>query len=118
MGSFLYPRTVNITRAGAQPSTGGDGGEAPSSDPSLETPIATGLPANIQARNAGGKNPVGLPAGGANQTWRVFMPRAVSVLGQIQNRDIVTDDLGNRYQVVADYWNSLGFNLICERLEA
>lgn len=115
--SFIYPRTITITRPGAQPAAVGDQGEAPSADPSLETPLASGLPASIQARNAGGKNSVGLPADGANQTWRVMIPKSAAGLGTIQNRDIVTDDLGNRYQVVADYWNSLGYNLITQRLE-
>lgn len=118
--SFIYPRVVSITRPGAQPAGQvGDQGEAPSADPSLETVIASGLPCSIQARQAGGKPQVGLPADGANNTWRILFPlSATPAQGLIQNHDICTDDLGNRYDVLADYWNSLGCNLIVQRLEA
>lgn len=115
--SFIYPRVISITRPEAQTGVGFQTAYAADTK-AQETQIASGLPASIQARSSTGKNPVALPADGKAQTWRIMIPKSVSVLGQIKNRDIVTDDLGNRFQITADYWNSLGYNLICERLEA
>lgn len=116
--SFIYPRTVKITRPGAQPTAVGFQAQSPSGDPAAETVVAASLPCSIQARQAGGKPQVGLPDDGANNSWRILFPKSATPhQGLIQNRDIATDDLGNRYQVQADYWNSLGCNLIVQRLE-
>lgn len=117
--SFLYPRIVSFTRPGAQNSTTvGDQGEAPDSQRSLETPVASNIQANIQARRTGGKGATGLPGGGPNDTWRIFVPKSALAAGVVVNNDIATDDLGRRFKVSADYVNSLGANFICERLEA
>lgn len=115
--SFLYPRTITITRPGAQTGVGFQGAYA-ADQKANETVIATGIPASIQARSAGGRNPVGLPGDGKDQTWRVLVPKSALAMGVVKNRDIITDDLGNRLQVLADYANSLGANFICQRLES
>lgn len=113
--SFLYPRTVAITRPNGQAGVGVQpyGGETPTN----ETPVASGLPASIQLQKDRGKPAADLPADAGKTTWRVFIPAASAALGLIKTRDIVTDDLGQRYQVVGPYWNSLGHNLLVERLE-
>lgn len=49
--------------------------------------------------------------------WYIFVPRHAAHLGSITERDILTDDLGKRYQVIAAYWNSLGFRIACELLQ-
>lgn len=115
MTSFLYPRTVSITRPGTQTGVGVQpyGGETPGT----ETPVANGLPASIQLERAKGKTDADLPGDAARTFWRVFIPAASAARGLIDTRDIVTDDLGQRYQVTAPYWNSLGHSLMVERLE-
>ncbi len=50
-------------------------------------------------------------------TWQIFIPAWSLGLGAIEDRDIIADDLGERYQVQASYWNSLGYNCTCERLQ-
>lgn len=110
--SFMYPRTVSVSRPPAQ---AGVGFQAPyaGEDPAGETVIASGLPASIQVRREGQKGPTGLPGDGTKPTWYVFIKRgALEALGltaaAIQNLDILTDELGNRYQVIAPYFDSMG----------
>jgi len=115
--SFLYPRVISITRPNPQTGVGAisyGGVEATN-----ETAVAAGLPASIQLKKSGNRPDTGLPADAQNKTdWTVFIPAACAANGTINARDIVTDDLGVRYQVTAPYWNSLGYALLCERLEA
>ena len=116
MTGFLYPRTVSIGRQ--LPVTGGGLQPYSGVQPSQETPVASGLPASIQLARDRGKSEANLPADAGKTLWKIFIPKSAAALGLIQSRDIVTDDLGTRYQVVGPYWNSLGHNLLCERLEA
>lgn len=115
--SFIYPRTVTISRPGAQPNRVGFQGQSPSSDPKKETLIADCIPASIQASRTGGKSTVELPGDSAPQTWRLYCPKSALDPDEVQNRDIVVDDLGRRFQVVADYVNSLGAGIHMQRLE-
>jgi hypothetical protein len=115
--SFLYPRTIAITRPdndltpGYQPNYSGV-------EPANEAPIANDLPASIQLKRERGKPDPNLPADAAAKTfWVVMIPLSAAPLGLIQTNDIVTDDLGQRYQVLGPYWNSLGYALLVERLE-
>ena len=113
--SFLYPRTVAITRPTSAPSVGlqAYGGTVVAS----ETSVATGLSASIQLKKQqGASDDPGLPGNAGRTQWRIFIP--ATALGLIETRDVVTDDLGQRYQVTGPYWNSLGHTLLCERLEA
>lgn len=114
--SFLYPRTVSVHRPAGQTGEGklAYGGASQAG----ETEIATGLSASIQKRREGQKSPAGLPADGTRPTWLIFVPRGSLALGAIKDRDIIIDDLGVRYQVLADGWDSLGYAAITERLEA
>lgn len=115
--SFHYPRTIAITRPSVQSGVGvvGYGGVQQSN----ETPVASGIQAAIQEKKEGGKPDARLPADASRRTyWKVLIPLAALANGTINDRDIVTDDLGARYQVISNYWNSLGYNLLCERLEA
>lgn len=115
--SFMYPRTIAITRpasdvaVGYQPNYSG-------LNPANETAVASGLPASIQLKKERGKPDPGLPGDAAAKSfWTVFIPRGSAALGLIQTNDVITDDLGVRYQVIGAYWNSLGFALLVERLE-
>lgn len=113
--TFLYPRVVSVTRPGTQPGFGvqGYGGELPST----ETSVASNLPASIQFYKERGSNEARLPGDTGETHVRIFIPAASAALGLIKTRDIVADDLGQRYAVVQPYWNSLGHSLVAKRLE-
>lgn len=115
--SFIYPRTVAITRPNSELGAGEQNYFAATKG--NESTIASGLPASIQqVREPGG--PEGkTPSDAPNRSvWSIFIPAASAALGLITERDIVTDDLTKRYVVIAAYWNSLGHRLRCELLEA
>jgi hypothetical protein len=115
--SFLYPRTIKVMRPAAQDGVGAmDDYVADTAE--AEVLVVADIPASIQAKRAGGKNPVGLPADGGNNAWQVMTPPRALSDGTVINRDIIVDDLGRRFQVVADYTNSLGGCFHAERLEA
>jgi hypothetical protein len=107
--SFMYPRRVRFHRPGAQTGIGAVayGGQTVAK----EDDITCTIPASIQARREGTNNPVGLPGDSKTPTWYVFIPKRAAKLGDVQDRDIMIDDLGNRYQVIQPYWDSLGHRL-------
>ena len=111
--SFIYPRIVSITRPptltgiGAQPYQG--------LLPSTETLVASGLKASIQQIKESKQFPANLPGDTIRGSlWSIFIRKPRTL---IRDRDIITDDLGVRYQVTAAYWNSLGYKALCERLQ-
>lgn len=115
--SYLYPRTITVTRptkqtgVGAQPYGG--------ATIATESFVVDDVPASIQQKKEGSAPAAGLPGDAVKRTsWRIFIPLAALADGVIQTHDVVTDDLGVRYQVGAPYWNSLGYNLLAERLES
>lgn len=114
--SFIYPRTVTVLRSNAQTGVGAlaYGGVTPAA----ETVELYKFKASIQFKQERTQQPAGLPAdpNGALTGWAIFVPRAKR--GQINDNDILVDDLGERYQVVANYWNSLGYRLTCNRLKS
>jgi hypothetical protein len=113
--SFLYPRTIAITRPIGQTGIGaaGYGGEIASA----EVAVASGLAASIQLDRQGRDNKAGLPGDAKTTLWRVLIPKSEAADGLIHSRDIITDDLGKRYQVIGPYWISLGYNCLCELQE-
>ncbi|HEX7854448.1 MAG TPA: hypothetical protein VF503_12205 [Sphingobium sp.] len=113
--SFLYPRTIAVRRPAAQAGIGavGYGGHIAAE----ETPVANGVRASIQARREGTNNPVGLPGDGKTPTHYVYIPLRAAARGLINDLDIVVDDLGQRYQVLVNYWDSLGYRLSVQTLE-
>lgn len=115
MPSFLYPRTVSFHRPAGQTQGGriGYGGQVQAS----ETVIATGIPASIQERKEGMRAPAGLPSDGRQPEWWVFISRPKLANGTLKVGDVMIDDLDNRYQVLAPYWDSLGYRLTCALLE-
>ncbi|MDR6511466.1 hypothetical protein J2792_002338 [Novosphingobium capsulatum] len=115
MPSFLYPRTVAFHRPAGQTKGGriGYGGQTQAN----ETVVATGIPASIQERKEGIRKPTGLPSDGRQPEWWVFISRPKLANGTLKVGDVMIDDLGNRYQVLAPYWDSLGYRLTCALLE-
>ena len=88
-------------------------------DPQGETILFTGLPASIQAGTTGRKKQSALPQDAVfSPTWFIFVPAAFLAYGAVNDRDIVVDDIGYRYEVAQNYWNLLGYKLVCIREEA
>lgn len=117
--SFIYPRIVSVTRANPLPGVGAQPYSGVTE--ANETPVAGAqeLPASIQAKRFRGKPEGDTPSDNPERVaWEIFIPLPNSTLGVIQERDIVTDDQAKRYVVSAPYWNSLGYRLSCELLEA
>ena len=116
MKSFIYPRTITISRPNQTTQVGTIGYQGVL--PSDETILFTNIPASIQ-KKAGLRAPIAkLPADVTqNYSWNIFVWLKFLPKDSIKNNDIVTDDRGDRYQVYANYWNSLGYNMTAERLQ-
>lgn len=114
--SFLYPRIIAVHRPATQAGEGaiGYGGQTEGG----ETVVATGIRCNIQLRREGQRDTTGLPADANRPTYDVRVPKRLLPLGTVKDRDIVIDDLGVRYIVQSAYWDSLGYALRVETLEA
>lgn len=114
----IYARTISIRRPVQHSEIGGASYSALGQ--SDETTILTGLAASIQAKSAPLKSPAtDLPTAPPGPVqWIIFLPKAASSLGQIHERDIVVDEVGDRYHVEAAYWNILGYQLKCVKLDA
>jgi hypothetical protein len=105
MVNFLYPRTIQVTRpnldtgVGAQPY----GGLLASN----ETLVASGIAAHIEAERQGKDPDARLPGDAKGESiWRIMFKAA---LGLVQSDDMITDELGNRYQVISASWEPLGY---------
>jgi len=121
--SFLYPRKIDVRRPNSHAAlprvpavvTALDYGGVQRTD---ETTVLRGLPASVQSKGSAGERNNSLPSDtGATGIWEILIPRNSAKCGQIKARDIIVDDLGERYQVTFPYWNSLGYKLRCKLLE-
>lgn len=114
--SFIYPRTVQILRSRGKVGEGAlsYGGTTQGAEDLVQADI----PASIQLRREGQRNPVGLPADGSRPNWDMFTRRGVLADGIVKDRDIVVDDLGRRFFVLGDYIDSMGGKFRIETLEA
>ena len=113
MVRFLYPRTITVTRQQTNAAVGAQsyGGVTQAN----ETVIASNLAAHIQADRQGTSPTAKLPADAAGESiWKIIFRAA---LGLVQARDILTDDLGNRYQVIAADWGPLVTTCRCQIME-
>jgi hypothetical protein len=103
MGNFLYPNTISITRPNQNTGVGtvGYGGLSPMD----ESSIASGIPANIQI-DKGSRTPVAKLPGDATyeSIWKIIFK---GPNGLTQTRDIITDELGRRFQVVSADWGPM-----------
>jgi hypothetical protein len=80
--------------------------------------IFTDIHASVQARNSGKANTVHLPADTPVAEWRVMVKRGQLADGDVRNKDVITDDLGRRFEVKSDYCHGMGMTLTVDRLEA
>lgn len=113
MVNFLYPRLVQLSRpnvdtgVGAQPYSG--------LQKTNETVLLTGIAAHIQADRQGTAPVAKLPADAAGESaWKIIVKLP---LGTVQTGDVITDEIGNRYQVIAADWGSLVTTCRCQILQ-
>lgn len=115
--SFLFPRTVTITRPAHHTAGAGAGGYG-GQDRDEETTVATGKPASIQAKGTGRANPTDLPGDSSPFRWVILIPNSAAIPeGAVLDGDFVTDDKGRRFRVSANYFHSMGWTLQCEIME-
>lgn len=113
--SFLYPRIITIRRL-TKPSNFGALAYS-GSTPDQESDIAKNIRASIQRQKTKGTPDGHVPSDAYSRSeWTIFVPSQDRKL--IQERDVIVDDTAKRYLVSASYWNSLGYNLSAELLEA
>jgi hypothetical protein len=123
----LYPRTVSIQRAKTTAGstdaiglTGYSGMEESTtgSNPEGVSVLFTGIVCSIQAGAAGRKKDSALPQDIVwAPSWTIFIPAFALARYSVRDRDIILDDEGYRYEVGQNYWNLLGYKLVCVRLE-
>jgi len=110
--SFIYPRVIQISRP--TPTTGIGALPYQALSSSSETILFSGINASIQHRGSN-QLKAGLPAdANSGNEWIILfmLPN-----GSVWERDVITDELAKRYQVNTAYWNSLGYQCECERLQ-
>lgn len=116
--SFLFPHLIRIDRPAHQADPAAGAGGYGGIDPEQTTQIAVGVRASVQRKGTGRSNPTALPGDATPYRWAILIPLSANIPpGDIKDRDIVTDDLGRRFQVAADYNHSMGWTLDAERLE-
>lgn len=114
--SFVYPRTISVSRQTALSGIGAQPYQA--LNIANETILLSDIPASIQQKKQLKVAFAHLPGDGQGvPSWNIYIPKKYAALGDIKNFDIVTDDLNNRYQVTAAYWDSLGYRCECEQLQ-
>jgi len=110
--SFLFPRTISIYRNLPNTSPGVQGYNYPNEN----TVVSSDISASIQLWKESGSNPAGLPGDVSKRVyWRIMFKGGA---GLCLDGDVIHDDLGQRYQVTAAYWNFFGYQCLCERLES
>ena len=82
-----------------------------------ETTLAYGLKCRIEIDRQGTIPVTKLPSDAAGQSiWKVIFPRMA--LGFVQTSDIITDELNNRYEVIAAEWGRLVTTCRCQIQQA
>ena len=114
MANFLLKNTISIRRprlpsgVGSRPYSG--------LDPTNEDVIATGLPARVQMDRQGTAPDARLPGDAAGQSiWKIIFQ---GQRGLVRTHDILVDELGNRYQVIASAWGRLVTTCRCQILQS
>ncbi len=111
--SFLYPRLITITRP--NPDTGVGAQSYGGVQEANEQVVMADVPARIQIDQQGVASPAKLPADAMRESvWKILF---VLPLGTVDTGDIITDEIGNRFQVVAPYWGPLVTTCRCQVLK-
>lgn len=117
--SFLYDHVITITRPNVAPVIAGDAGYGALSREN-ETTIYSGIAAGMRGGTGGAMDQARVPSdsSGRMSPYRFICSPQTIPSGTVKIRDIVTDETGQRYQVVMPLWNGLECNLRCEPLTA
>ncbi len=110
LDTFLYPRTITITRPPV-PSQGGGAFRFGGDQPAEYLVILSGIAAAVQSDRIGRITPSNLPASSGLPYYKILIPASEAALGTIQKNDFANDDLGIHYQVYDPYWTPLGYQL-------
>ncbi|MDE3023757.1 MAG: hypothetical protein KGI54_18230 [Pseudomonadota bacterium] len=99
--------TINIVRTTQQNAVGAIayGGDTAAN----ETPIMTGWPCSILIGGRARRNDLNLPGDVDSPGWVILIPAYPGTI--IKNRDIITDENGQRYIVIANEQTDLGWRL-------
>lgn len=101
--SFLYPRVVSISRPNQDDTLGGQPYSGLRSD--NESVISSDLPAHIQIDRQNPMSPTKLPSDAISlPVYKILIKVA---RGLVKRGDIITDDIGNRYQVISPDWGPM-----------
>ena len=77
------------------------------------------MPASIQYSATGRAKGADLPSDTPSLTvWRIMTPRGLLERNTITERDVIIDEIGRRFQVIAAYWTSLGYSMRATLLQA
>jgi hypothetical protein len=111
--SAIYDRVIAISRQAQQTGAGalGYGGTTPAQ----QLPVATGIAASIQLVKSKSNAPANLPTDVPTTEWKIFFRSTNRTL--LLERDVITDDLGRRFEVIGAYPNPFGFSALCRLLE-
>ena len=123
----IFDRLVAVHRSKTEAGSGSgaiglggySGPEQPTTTPEGEVVLYTGITAVIQQRSSGRASGGPLPADVSYRPeWVIIIPAFAGVpkFG-IRDRDIIKDDEGYRYAVLANRWSVFGYRLSCVRLE-
>lgn len=122
MMGFIYNRVISIRRPSNVGSVGERGYSAQRG--SVDEAVRfSDVQCSIQEQSGGPKSPVGLPSGMKIQPqWRVFIPEFVAtpkgiVRGAVKQADVIVDEDGNRSEVFAPIFTSLGWEIVCVQME-
>ena len=110
--SFLYPNSVRVSRPQGSDALGAQAYSGLTQQ--QETTIVTRASAHIQPERQGAKPLPGLPGDAEGQpTWKVILklPKCT-----VQVRDVLTDELGTRYQAVYAAWTPLATTVLAVRM--
>lgn len=122
-----YPRTISIRRlktvAGTTDAVGAVGYSGAEQDPNDiqgEVILYDNVPATIQLGASGRTNKgTELPGDAISRpVWNILIPATALPRYAVRDRDIILDDEGYRYEVGANYWTPLGYQLSTVREEA
>lgn len=110
MTNFLFPRTISIRRP--RPVAGIGLQDYSGLDPDNEDVIRANIPAHIQVDRQGTRPDAGLPGDAAGQSlWKIIFK---GPNGLAQTHDVIEDEMGHRYQVIAADWGPLVTTLRCQ----
>ena len=112
--SFLLKNTISIRRPRPMVGVGFQGYSA--LDPANEDVIAANLPARVQMDRQGTAPDARLPGDAAGQSiWKIIFKGKRDLT---RTHDIIVDELGNRYQVIASAWGRLVTTCRCQILQS